>query len=83
MSLRALQGFPLNVMQFLCLFLQFIMEDRVGNFDQCLRALADGFAIEVCNAIFGHHETDVIAARHYARAWFQHGDDLAQLGSIP
>ena len=49
----------------------------MGDADEGLGTLADGFAIEVGDAVFGDDVADVVAGGDDAGALFEHGDDAA------
>ena len=52
----------------------------MGDLDQRLRPLANGFAVQIGNAIFSHHIADQPARRHHARTRVQRGHDA---GNVP
>src|SRR5574341_1642273 len=45
---------------------------RVRDFDELLRALANGLAIQVGYAVLGYHIADVVTGGHHTCALFQH-----------
>src|SRR5215211_5998270 len=76
-SLRSQRHCKSKVVQLVCLFFQIDAEIRVGNIDQLLGALADGFAIQIGDAIFRYHVANMIAACDHTRAEFQHGGNTS------
>ena len=60
-------------MKFSCLFFQVCTKIGMRNPDELLGALTDGLGVQIGNAVFGDHITDVVAAGNHAGAMFEHG----------